>query len=119
MSNTESELEERMLRIVRKRSVLEAIVSEIAAHPELRCFLLQSLLPSVATKDDIRELREEIHRVRHEIITYIDGRIADLDKRIDALDKRIDALDKRISRIQWLAIVMLSLMMFVIGKLII
>ncbi len=131
-----SDFEEKVIEVLKKKRVLKMIVSEIAVDPELRHFLLQSLLPNVATKDDIRELRRElrseilanrnsinmllneIHQARHEIISYVEGRISDLDKRIDALDKRIDALDKRISLLQWLMILMLSLMMFVLARVI-
>lgn len=94
-----SDLEEKILEILRRKQVLRMIVSEIAVDPELRYFLVQSILQNVATKEDVRELRSEInnlrneiYRNRNEIISYIDGRISDLDKRIDALDKRISML---------------------------
>lgn len=70
-----SDLEEKVLEILKKKQVLKMIVSEIAVDPELRYFLIQSIIPNVATKDDIRDLRNEIYRNRHEIISYADERI--------------------------------------------
>ena len=62
-----SDLEEKIIEVLKRKQVLKMIVSEIAVDPELRYFLIQSIIPNVATKDDIRELRNEINNLRNEI----------------------------------------------------
>jgi len=70
-----SNLEEKVLETLKRNKFSKMIVSEIAVDPELRYFLLQSIIPNVATKSDIRDLRNEIYKNRHEIISYVDERI--------------------------------------------
>ena len=85
----------------------------LTSEPDVRLVIINAVLRDVATKQDLKELREEFRReidgLQREVsglrerVARLEGvvaqlaeRIADLDKRIDALDKRIDSLDKRI-----------------------
>ncbi len=106
---------------LRKR-LTKLIVSEIVLDPELKLFLVEKSLETLATKNDIKDLRNEIkdveerlrkeikeveNRLRNEIRNeiknteerlrnYVDTKFDALNKRIDDMNKRIDDLNKRI-----------------------
>jgi len=70
-----------------RRRLAELLVSE----PDVRLALANAILREVATKDDLRELREELK-------AYIDAKVEGLEKlfnaRISGVDKRIDSLEQ-------------------------
>jgi len=72
-----------------RRRLAELLVSE----PDVRLALANAILREVATKDDLRELREELK-------AYIDAKVEGLEKlfnaRINGVDKRIDSLEQRV-----------------------
>ena len=72
-----------------RRRLAELLVSE----PDVRLALANAILREVATKDDLRELREELK-------AYIDAKVEGLEKlfnaRISGVDKRIDSLEQRV-----------------------
>ena len=85
-----------------REELSEFIASEIALNPKFRSVLVKTVAAELATKKDIKELKEEIaqnraeiketeERLRSEIKeteerlrSYIDVRISDLDKRLEA-----------------------------------
>ena len=72
-----------------RKRLAELLVSE----PDVRLALANAILREVATKDDLRELREELK-------AYIDAKVEGLEKlfnaRISGVDKRIDSLEQRV-----------------------
>ncbi len=113
-----------------RRRLAELLVSE----PDVRLAIINAVLRDVATKQDLREMRDatrqdlrgleerltaRIEGVEREVSTLRDRvsrlegalsqmaeRMKDLDKRIDGLDKRIDALDKRIDYIARITLIL-------------
>ena len=74
-----------------REELSEFIASEIALNPKFRSVLVKTVAAELATKKDIKELKEEIAQNRAEIKeteerlrSYIDVRISDLDKRLEA-----------------------------------
>ena len=122
-------------RLLQDKRFLKGVAAELAKDPNLQLLILESVIKNVATKDDIRELKEEIRENRRytdvrvsdldKRIESLDKRFDSLDKRIDSLDKRIDSLDKRISLLQWIVLlgfsvfsVILSILTFMISTLV-
>jgi len=72
-----------------RKRLAELLVSE----PDVRLALANAILREVATKDDLRELREELK-------AYIDAKVEGLEKlfnaRINSVDERIDSLEQRV-----------------------
>ena len=73
----------------------------------MRLALANAILREVATKDDLKELRAEMHRigeelrdeiykVRAELKAYIDAKVEGLEKLFNA---RIDGLERRVSEL--------------------
>lgn len=115
-------------RLLQDKRFLKGVAAEPAKDPNLQLLILESVIKNVATKDDIRELKEEIRENRRYTdvrVSDLDKRIESLDKRFDSLDKRIDSLDKRISLLQWIVLlgfsvfsVILSILTFMISTLV-
>jgi len=115
-------------RLLQDKRFLKGVAAELAKDPNLQLLILESVIKNVATKDDIRELKEEIRENRRYTdvrVSDLDKRIESLDKRFDSLDKRIDSLDKRISLLQWIVLlgfsvfsVILSILTFMISTLV-
>ena len=115
-------------RLLQDKRFLKGVAAEPAKDPNLQLLILESIIKNVATKDDIRELKEEIRENRRYTdvrVSDLDKRIESLDKRFDSLDKRIDSLDKRISLLQWIVLlgfsvfsVILSILTFMISTLV-
>jgi len=64
-----------------RRRLAELLVSE----PDVRLALANAILREVATKEDLRELREELK-------AYIDARIGGVEQRVSSLEQRINDL---------------------------
>ena len=91
-----------------RRRLAELLVSE----PDVRLALANAILREVATKDDLKELRAEMHRmreelrdeiykVRAELKAYIDAKVEGLEKlfnaRISGVERGVEGLEQRIS----------------------
>ena len=63
--------------LLKDKDFLRGIVIEIAREREFQDLILRTIVPKVATKDDLKEL--EI-RLKNDLIHYIDKRIDDLRK---------------------------------------
>ena len=79
-----------------RKRLAELLVSE----PDVRLALANAMLREVATKDDLKELRAEMHRMgeelRAELKAYIDAKVEGLEKLFNA---RIDGLERRVSEL--------------------
>jgi hypothetical protein len=74
----QTSLAERVVEEIEANKKLKTrLVEIIVSDPELRLFMLNSILPDVAKKEDIRELRNEIAQLRGELI-QLRGEIAQL-----------------------------------------
>jgi len=92
-----SDIKEELLR---DKDFIKGIVTEIARDKSMRALLLQSVIKEVATKDDLRDLKEYIDARINDIYRYIGTLESSINARIDSLDKRIDSLDKRITTLE-------------------
>ena len=84
----------------------------------LSLLLLTSAAFGELTKEDLHDLKEDLHKVIKEEVTvsekrtreHIDLKIETVNARIDALDKKIDAVEKNLdSRINDIRIIMIAL----------
>jgi uncharacterized coiled-coil DUF342 family protein len=83
----QTSLAERVLEEIEADKKLKTRLAElIVSEPEVRLFMLNSILPDVAKKEDIKELRNEITQIRGEMaqirgeISQLRGEIAQLRK---------------------------------------
>ena len=91
-----------------RKRLAELLMSE----PDVRLALANAILREVVTKDDLKELRAEMHRmreelrdeiykVRAELKAYIDAKVEGLEKlfnaRISGVERRVEGLEQRIS----------------------
>ncbi len=80
---------------LRTRIFLRGIAIGIAREKEFQELMLRAIVPKVATKDDLENLRNELRReikdmetrLKNDLIHYIDKRVDDLNRRIDDLRK--------------------------------
>ena len=64
----------------------------------LSLFLLTSAAFAELTKEDLHDLKEDLHKVIKEEIAASEKRIKEyIDLKIDALDQKVDALDKSLN----------------------
>ena len=88
-----------------RKRLAELLISE----PDVRLAIINAVLRDVATKQDLRELREEFRReidgLKREVselrerVARLEGVVSQLVERIGDLDKRIDSLEKRMDLI--------------------
>lgn len=96
---------EAIIEAVKDESVLKAIAVELAKRPEILYTITEAGLGKVTTKEDLRELKNDLKM-------YIDARYGDLAARIDSLDKRISFL-------QWVFFVWLSIISLMLSVIIV
>ncbi|MCC6003972.1 MAG: hypothetical protein LM590_06490 [Thermofilum sp.] len=81
----QTSLAEKVIEEIEANKKLKTRLAElIVSEPEVRLFMLNSILPDVAKKEDIKELRNEIAQLRGEMaqlrgeISQVRGEIAQL-----------------------------------------
>ena len=72
-----------------RKRLAELLVSE----PDVRLALANAILREVATKEDLRELREGLK-------AYIDARIGGVGQRISSLEQRVTSLEQGVSGLE-------------------
>jgi len=88
-----------------KMRLAELIISE----PDVRLFMINSILPDVAKKEDIRELRSEIAQLRGEM-AQLRGEIAQLRGEISQLRGEIDQIRREMySNFKWTVGIILTI----------
>jgi uncharacterized coiled-coil DUF342 family protein len=85
----QTSLAERVLgEIEADRRLRMRLAELIVSEPEVRLFMLNSILPDVAKKEDIKELRNEITQIRGEM-AQLRGEISQLRTDIAQLRKEM------------------------------
>ncbi len=101
MSLTQKIIEELRKDEKLKEKFMTYIAEGISTRPEIRGIIVSAVLRDVATKSDIKELKEgmeaEIERVRMELKEYIDAKFSSLDQRISSLEQRISRVEGQLS----------------------
>ncbi|ABL78914.1 hypothetical protein [Thermofilum pendens] len=100
LSIAEKLLEELRQREDLRRGLAEELVSEIFGDRRLRIAVLTALYRDVATKQDLKELREGI---RGDIVSRADTveqKIGALEQRFNSLEQRINLLEQKIDLVE-------------------
>ncbi|RLE56054.1 MAG: hypothetical protein DRJ40_06500 [Thermoprotei archaeon] len=106
MSIAEKLLEELRAREDLRRALAEELLPEIVRNRRLRTIILASISREVATKEDIRELRDYAKRLEEKMVTKEDLEklrleVRDLRDYIHTrLESRIDGLEQRVARLE-------------------
>jgi len=106
LSIAEKLLEELRAREDLRRALAEELLPEIVRNRRLRTIILASISREVATKEDIRELRDYAKRLEEKMVTKEDLEklrleVRDLRDYIHTrLESRIDGLEQRVARLE-------------------
>ncbi|MGQ4915972.1 MAG: hypothetical protein ACP6IU_14670 [Candidatus Asgardarchaeia archaeon] len=111
-----SDIKEELLR---DKDFIKGIVTEIARDKSMRALLLQSVIKEVATKDDLRDLKEYIDARINDIYRYIGTLESSINARIDSLDKRITTLESsmnaRIDGLRWMMMIFFTVFSIILS----
>ena len=97
--------EEIVKRIVSDKGALKDLIYHIVSDPEMRMTVILAVLSEVATKQDVRDLRQEMNQLRAEMNARI-GEVRqemnqfrrEVDARFDGLRREMDARFSEVRR---------------------
>ena len=79
--------EEIVKRIVSDKGALKDLIYHIVSDPEMRMAVISAVLSEVATKQDVRDLRQEMNQLRAEM----NARIGEVRQEMNQLRREVDA----------------------------
>jgi hypothetical protein len=84
--------EEIVKRIVSDRGALKDLIYRIVSDPEMRVAVISAVLSEVATKQDVRDLRQEMNQLRAEMDARFDGLRREMDARFNEVRREMNQL---------------------------
>ncbi len=113
MKNMEIDISRIRDALLEDEDFLRGFAIKVAKQKPLQELILKSVIPNVATKNDLKDLET---RLKNDIIHYIDKRLDDtrnyIDKRLDDMrnyiDKRLDDIRKLIIATSTILAILLS-----------
>jgi len=84
--------EEIVKRIVSDKGALKDLIYHIVSDPEMRVAVISAVLSEVATKQDVRDLRQEMNQLRAEMDARFDGLRREMDARLNEVRREMNQL---------------------------
>ena len=84
--------EEIVKRIVSDKGALKDLIYHIVSDPEMRVAVISAVLSEVATKQDVRDLRQEMNQLRAEMDARFDGLRREMDARLNEVRREMNKL---------------------------
>ncbi len=84
--------EEIVKRMLSDKGALKDLIYHIVSDPEMRVAVISAVLSEVATKQDVRDLRQELEQEMRQLGNGMDDRIVEVRRDIDDLRTQISEL---------------------------